>query len=475
MEKDNSFPNQTNKDFLNNKDIKTSQQNMILLEDKITNQNMEEKDNVNPNTSQEIDSSFNIGRTYNIILRRTSEKSRSNNEKELSPNIKDDSNSNDINKTKAASQNSTSINLKMSENEKKANDNQLLENQRSTQNVDMVVEDNNMNKDNILENRAEREYKKRYGNEEEVNTDKNYYNPFNEKIKNENKNQSDENISSSNQDKKYLNKKGKLPNIILTTFPISIKNPEEKSGKLYNFFNLFSSKKKEKQPEKNDEMKEDEKETEKIKTLEEKLKEENIIVNENENDKIKKRDIVDKKIDNYDFILSVIPSKKKESKEKENDDKKNVNNYIIEAEPIINNNNKEDMNNNFNDESNICISEQMEDIDKSSQYTSFSQLSIVRLINKNKKCSALLLAILLGSCGLLYLLYKKITWKELISKISELIKLVPGFFKGLLANIFDYLETFDDIYRFLAGISILVVIWYVIKANIKCFVNRRKK
>ncbi len=52
--------------------------------------------------------------------------------------------------------------------------------------------------------------------------------------------------------------------------------------------------------------------------------------------------------------------------------------------------------------------QKMKDDDKSSQYTIISA------------SSPLLIAILLGSCGLFYLIYEKINLKEMISKCSEL-------------------------------------------------------
>ena len=259
------------------------------------------------------------------------------------------------------------------------------------------------------------------------------------------------------EDIKYLNQKGKFPNIILTAFSIPIKNAEEKKGSFSSFFNIFRSKKKEKETNKIEEINKDEKESNRLKTLEEKLKEENIIVKE---DKEEKDEIIgDQKNDKYNFVLSTIPTKKNGSKGKkiinenkniENIEKnqekeiisdnnnckenKNEKNIIIHPELIVSNDN---INNISNEDNNIYVPEKLEDIDKSSQFSYFSELSIVKLMKKNSKCSILLTSIVLGSCGLFYLLYKKINVKEIISKFVYLVKVIPGFFSNIFSVFYE--------------------------------------
>lgn len=89
-----------------------------------------------------------------------------------------------------------------------------------------------------------------------------------------------------------------------------------------------------------------------------------------------------------------------EGKGKNDSAQNNSNSFIIKAEPILSNNNQENIN------INEYESSQMIDDDKSSQYTALSASSFINLIKDKSKCSPLLMAILLGSCGLFYLIYK---------------------------------------------------------------------
>ena len=221
----------------------------------------------------------------------------------------------------------------------------------------------------------------------------------------------------------------------------------------------------------------------KLVTLEEKLKSDNIEVKEKKEENCE--DNNGNKNVKYDFVFGLISSKNKDKgQNKENDgnrkvekkdeenvkevnNSKNTNSYIIKAEPIVNNN-KETINNI------LSSSEQIEDKDKLSTFSYLSTSSFVKLIRKNSKCSAILLAILLGSYGLFYLLLKKINLKNLLSKISKL-----GFLNNILSifavGFVDFMERYNDVYRLLIGIIVVICLWFVIKFHIKCFMKGRKK
>jgi len=400
------------------------------------------------------------------------------------------SNANNNQKENSCSQNENTLSIndsaKFNENNKKYNihANEDIDNKV---NDNMEVEEENNNNMNNLKNKDKNQNKDMYENDEENNNGDKYYNAFNKMNKGRYKSPSKENIKLDNEEKKYISKKGKLPNITLTTFQPPIINNEEKEGNFSRFLKLFSTHKKEKLVEKRKEEKEEGTEDNKLMTLEEKLKDENNI--SEKNDIKKKENSISNKKD--DYILNVKSPKKKEAekndirkedkKEKEESDKElnnNINNYnfIIKAEPIFCNNNREDVNNNSNTENNICDSEEIRDDDKSSKYSYLSSKSIIELIRKNSKCSALLLAILFGSCGLFYLLYKKMNLKELLMKISEYSKLIPGFFGNIFSAILeDFMERYNDTYRLLIGIIFIIGLWFLIKIHFKAFMKGKKK
>ena len=89
------------------------------------------------------------------------------------------------------------------------------------------------------------------------------------------------------------------------------------------------------------------------------------------------------------------------------------------------------------------------------------------------------MGILLGSCGLFYLIYKKINLKEIIAKCSELFKHRPRFLEYICSFIHvcfeDFMERYDDLYRLLVGIICLICFWFIFKILMKKFMKRRKK
>ena len=491
MEIDKNFPNKSNNFSFKNEDINEVPPNVTLLDQKIKSSfNSESNKDVLQN-SKELDSSKKKRNSYQIILRTSYDKAKSSNEKNKSGIDINQSNANNNQNENSCSQNENSLNIndgtEFKDNNKKYNI-QAKEDIENKVNDNMEVEEENNNYMNNLKNKDKNQNKDMYENDEENNNGDKYYNAFNKMNKGRYKSPSKENIKLDNEEKKYISKKGKLPNITLTTFQPPIINNEEKEGNFSRFLKLFSTHKKEKLVEKRKEEKEEGTEDNKLMTLEEKLKDENNI--SEKNDIKKKENSISNKKD--DYILNVKSPKKKEEKndlrkvdkndekEKEESDKElnnNINNYnfIIKAEPIFCNNNREDVNNNSNTENNICDSEEIRDDDKSSKYSYLSSKSIIELIRKNSKCSALLLAILFGSCGLFYLLYKKMNLKELLVKISEFSKLIPGFFSNIFSAILeDFMERYNDTYRLLIGIIIIIGLWFLIKIHFKAFMKRKK-
>ena len=493
MEIDKNLPNQSNDISFKNEDVNQAQPNVTLLEQKIKNSNNNENINDDLQDSQKSDSSKIKRNSYQIILRTSYDKIKTSSEKHKSDIDINQINTNANEKENACSQNENSLNVNESS---KFNDNDKQDNIQTNEDIgnkvnnNMEVEDENNNNMNDLDNKDQNKNENMHENNEENNNSDKYYNAFNKDNKKGYKSPTKENIKLGYEENKYNNKKGKLLNITLTTFQPPIINNEEKEGHFSRFLKLFSTHKKEKKIEKSQEEKDEEgMKNNELMTLEEKLKDESHACDKsekenNENDTIYKKD---------DYIINVKSPKKEElekddlkkednteEQEKEENDKElnnNLNNYnfIIKAEPIFGNNNKEDMNNNLNTENKICDSEEMKDDDKSSKYSYLSSKSIIELIRKNSKCSVLLLAILFGSCGLFYLLYKKMNLKELLAKISEFSKLIPGFFSNIFSAILeDFMERYNDVYRLLIGIIIIIGLWFLIKIHFKAFMKRKK-
>ena len=506
MEIDANIQSQGQKNLINSKVAKNAHQSETLFENKNNDESIEDNKDSTQEKNQELNSPKNKRRTYNIILRTSFDKMKTSKDNELlsSNNINNDStNSNTGEET---SKNTTSLNLKMP---KKLNKNihQSQEESENNSKDKMLVEDEETNnKLNEMRDKNINNNQDMDKNEEENKQERKYYNPFNGKTNNDINTKSQENCEIKCDDEKYNPKMFKMPNIILTTFQPKVKNTKENGSKLPNLWNLFS-RKKEKLSPKNEELIEKEAPKDKLKTLEERLIDENIIVNDKDNNnKDEEKQIEnDENIENksnkkYNFVLGVIDSKKEEIKEKKeimkmteeinneekgknNCDKNNATSFIIRAEPIINNNNQESINiNEQKSENNLCESSQMIEDDKSSQYTAFSGISassLMKLIKDKSKCSPLLMAILLGSCGLFYLIYKKINLKEIIAKCSELFKHKPRFLEYICSFISacfeDFMERYNDLYRLLVGIICLIFFWFIFKLLMKKFMKRRKK
>lgn len=156
----------------------------------------------------------------------------------------------------------------------------------------------------------------------------------------------------------------------------------------------------------------------------------------------------------------------------DNNDDKNKKFFYLKAEPIKNNIQN---NNNPNEENNLETSSEIIDFDKNSEYTIKTGTNIVQIVRKNSKLYPILLAILLGSAGLLILLY---TSKTIRNILLNLLKLIPGFFSGLFGSfgkeIVDFLEKYNDSYRFLGDLVMIIIFWIIFRFFFKCISKYKK-
>lgn len=170
------------------------------------------------------------------------------------------------------------------------------------------------------------------------------------------------------------------------------------------------------------------------------------------------------------FIESqnIYGEKNKNENANDNDDNKKY--FYLKAEPIENNNQPQ---NYPDEENNLGTSSEIIDFDKS-EYTIRTGTNFDSLIKKKSKYCPYLLAVILGAGGLLFLLYKSKKIREII--INSL-KAVPNFFRGLFGlfgkEIEDFLEKYNDAYRFLGDILIIIGIWIVFRLLIR-FVKKLK-
>lgn len=150
----------------------------------------------------------------------------------------------------------------------------------------------------------------------------------------------------------------------------------------------------------------------------------------------------------------------------ENNDDKNKKFFYLKAEPIEN-----DIQKNIPDEenNNLATSQEIIDFDKNSEYTIKTGTNFDQIIRKKSKLSPILLAILLGSAGLLFLLY---TSKAIRNILLNLFKIIPGFFGALFGSlgkeILDFLEKYNDRYRFLGDLVMIIIFWIILRFFIKC-------
>ena len=149
----------------------------------------------------------------------------------------------------------------------------------------------------------------------------------------------------------------------------------------------------------------------------------------------------------------------------ENNDDKNKKFFYLKAEPIENDIQK----NNLDEENNLATSSEIIDIDKNSEYTIKTGTNFDQIVRKKSKLYPILLAILLGSAGLLFLLY---TSKAIRNILLNLLKMIPGFFGALFGSfgkeILDFLEKYNDSYRFLGDLVMIIIFWIILRFFIKC-------
>ena len=489
MKKLEIVQNQPNDNTSKIESIKEHQSKEASKLKKIKKFEINEESNNSHEKSDQSDSSNARRNSYSIILRTSYDKDKNCKHSQISDSNKIENNSNNLSNINNISQNDSPP----KKNYSKETSNKLS-NKKNKKNeiANMIVEEDlNKNKD-VMSKKEINENKDICENKEEISDNNQTYNPFIKKNRNGVKIKNEENNKKSNKEDNLMNKKGKIPIITLTTFQVPKANDKETGGKFSRFFKLFTDKKKGKEIIKNDNTKEEGEETKnKLMTLEEKLTSENTEIGKKNEENLE--DNNDNKNIKYNFVFGLLSSKDKDKKQnkvidecekletnkeeeqKEKEQSKEFNNsFIIKAEPILNKNNKEESNNNIIDENNISSSEQIELLDKSSVYSYLSSSSFVKLIEKNSKYSALLLAILLGSCGLFYLSLKKINLKTLLSKISKegiLNSILPIFASGFE----DFMERYNDIFRLLIGIIAVICLWIIIKIHIKCFMKGRKK
>ena len=489
MKKLEIVQNQPNDNTSKIESIKEHQSKEASKLKKIKKFEINEESNNSHEKSDQSDSSNARRNSYSIILRTSYDKDKNCKHSQISDSNKIENNSNNLSNINNISQNDSPP----KKNYSKETSNKLS-NKKNKKNeiANMIVEEDlNKNKD-VMSKKEINENKDICENKEEISDNNQTYNPFIKKNRNGVKIKNEENNKKSNKEDNLMNKKGKIPIITLTTFQVPKANDKETGGKFSRFFKLFTDKKKGKEIIKNDNTKEEGEETKnKLMTLEEKLISENTEIGKKNEENLE--DNNDNKNIKYNFVFGLLSSKDKDKKQnkvidecekletnkeeeqKEKEQSKEFNNsFIIKAEPILNKNNKEESNNNIVDENNISSSEQIELLDKSSVYSYLSSSSFVKLIEKNSEYSALLLAILLGSCGLFYLSLKKINLKTLLSKISKegiLNSILPIFASGFE----DFMERYNDIFRLLIGIIAVICLWIIIKIYIKCFMKGRKK
>ena len=490
-------------------DINNKQQ-YIFFGKKIKNPNMDDYANYVIDNTQESNPSKDKSHSYNIILSTSLDKSKYNNKAHdsfLNNNLANQSN---FDTTKNSSKNDINLNLKMSNNSydekgnigynknnnKKVimssdynyykNNNEGIENKA---NNDMSIDEDNENNFGGLYIK-ENYYNNNYLNEED--NMKNYYNPFNDR--------SEQYELPNNIENEIENKKGKMPIITLTSYQQPKKNFVQKKGKFKKFINLFSFKKHKNQKNENskfddvDDMINNEKA--KLALFEENLKYTNDNFKKEEKKFNDALNNTDKKID---LVLGAINSKKdkrnnskdieklkselsgNEDTSQDNKVYDNDNNkcFMINAEPILNTDNKRDVNDSSDEENNLGNSSEMIDIDKSSEYTLQTGTNIDQLIRKKSKFSPLLMGILLGSCALFYLIYKKLNLKEILLKASDLIKKIPEFFQFILSyfseGFEDFMERYNDINRLLVGIISIICFWFIFKLLMRKLFKRQKK
>lgn len=349
-------------------------------------------------------------------------------------------------------------------------------------------------------------------NEQENKNDENnyYYNPFIQNKTIINNNSSFKYSGAFNKNQKR-NNSFSFPNITLKALD---KNKSDgKDGIFPGFLNIFCKNRK-KSVNNSEEVN---KANNDLETIEQKIQSvqysnnnQQIKLNEENNNKEKK-----------DFVLPSIPSKKGKIdyntidklksnliniKEKDNSQDNNIeqnNNGFIVSENIYenendNNNNElicltkkvEQPENNLDynpidedeDEDNLLgNSSEMIDFDKNSEYTLKTGTNIDYLVKKRRKISPLLMAIILGGAGLIYLIYKYKKVRDMVLNLLKVLNIVPELLKSLLCGyggeIVDFLEKYEDMFRLLGYFISMLCFWITFRLLMQFVVKiwKRKK
>jgi len=342
---------------------------------------------------------------------------------------------------------------------------------------------------------------------DENNRNTNYYSPFlqNNYIKDHSKLKCSETFNTN----QIKNNSFTLPNITLKA--LNKNKNDEKIGPSSGFFSIFSKNKK----KSNNNSEEVNKPNNDLETIEQKIQSEPyfnsnqlIILSEEKKDKEKNN-----------FTLSSIPTKKGKlnyndidklkndliyNKEKDNSQGANIDQNNKEFEVNENIYGNENGNNNYElkctakkeeqtendmdynpddeDEDNLLgNSSEVIDIDKYSEYTLQTGTNIDYLVKKKRNISPLLIAVLLGGAGLIYLIYRSKKVRDMILNILKVFNIVPELLKGFLCiyggEIEDFLERYDDMFRLLGYFISIIFAWVIFKLLMKFVAKiwKRKK
>ena len=315
------------------------------------------------------------------------------------------------------------------------------------------------------------------------------------------------------------NNKFKMPNIILKVIDDDEESNKKKEGGGL-FSGLFDFCKKKKENKNNEEANNLNNGGDELETIEQKLTSEPYELNDNKLEKdIKKEgnneNIILTSTQNkkfkYNFILSntlteentkndIIKLKNglnnNYNQERQNDEalpgqniQNSENEPFIENQNVYYNQNGQDKksfyvaaepieNNPLEQENNLGTSSEIIDIDKSSEYTLETGTNIDHLVKKKSKLPWFLIALGIGSAGLLFLIYKNIKIREFLRNLIEKMKNLD-FFGGLVglfkSGINDFLERYNDSYRFFGFLALLIFFWVILKLLMKFVLKRMRK
>ena len=435
----NEFLNKINKSLRNQKDNRLSDTVTIRTSYDKTKQYSEQNNNLLNNN--EINSTINSSGNNNIAINLQNQQNCDNNDKR---------------------KNIAYINNLY---------NKEIENKNNSTNFNNTFDNNNSNYDNkVINNNI------RFGGSENIQNNNNsieyennniYYHPFNKNNnlnnrKNNLKNDLD-NYNINNDDNNSI----QIPDIILTVIHDNNNNKKKQSGKNWGFFNLCKKKKKNKNGQENinNNNNKNINDNNEVSSLNQNLRS---VPYDNDNSN---EELIEYGPDNQNINENPNNEPFIESQSiYHNHNKEKPKIYHLRAEPIENNNKI----NNHNEGNNMGNSSQKVDIDRGSEYS--SENNIERLIREKTKLSPFLLAIILGSLGLLFLLYKSTKIREFLLNILKGLLIIPQFLKELLLSLFgkgiyDFLEKYSDSYRFLGFIIILFSIWFVFRLLMKFVVK----